>query len=65
MISEEIKEKLSAMLDGELSRDEQLALMKEITNNDKLWELWQSYYLIKLVFKKHKTLACVPQEKIH
>ncbi len=45
------KEKLSALIDGELLRDEQRNLLSKIKSDEDLRLSWETYYAIRAVIK--------------
>jgi sigma-E factor negative regulatory protein RseA len=51
-MSQEIGEQLSAMMDGELARDETLFLMRRISNDDGLVRHWASYHVARQVIRR-------------
>ncbi len=51
-MSQQIPEQLSALMDGELARDETLFLMRRIENDDGLVQRWSSYHVTRQVLRR-------------
>jgi sigma-E factor negative regulatory protein RseA len=51
-MSQEIREQLSTLMDGELARDETLFLMRRISNDGRLVERWSSYHIARQVIRR-------------
>ena len=51
-MSQQIPEQLSALMDGELARDETLFLMRRISNDAGLVQRWSSYHVSRQVMRR-------------
>jgi sigma-E factor negative regulatory protein RseA len=51
-MSQEIREQLSTLMDGELARDETLFLMRRISNDGRLVQRWSSYHVARQVLRR-------------
>ncbi|MBS0289882.1 MAG: sigma-E factor negative regulatory protein [Proteobacteria bacterium] len=48
-----LKNKLSALMDGELDKNEQSTLLAELKTNPQLQETWQRYHLISNILQRN------------
>ena len=51
-MNEQFQEQLSAMMDGELGRDESLFLMRRVSNEGELSQRWSSYHVARQVLRR-------------
>jgi sigma-E factor negative regulatory protein RseA len=51
-MSQEIREQLSTLMDGELARDETLFLMRRISNDGRLVRHWSDYHMARQVLRR-------------
>jgi sigma-E factor negative regulatory protein RseA len=51
-MSQEIREQLSTLMDGELARDETLFLMRRISNDSQLVRRWSGYHVARQVMRR-------------
>ena len=51
-MSQQIREQLSTLMDGELPRDETLFLMRSLNNNGELAQSWSTYHLTRQVLRR-------------
>lgn len=51
-MSQQIREQLSTLMDGELPRDETLFLMRSLNNHGELAQSWSTYHLTRQVLRR-------------
>ena len=51
-MSQQIREQLSTLMDGELARDETLFLMRRLGNDGELAQCWSSYHAVRQVLRR-------------
>lgn len=56
-MSQQIQEQLSALMDGELSRDETLFLLRRAEHDDSLRRCWSGYHLIRQALRRQDIVA--------
>jgi sigma-E factor negative regulatory protein RseA len=55
-MSQQIQEQLSALMDGELSRDETLFLMRRVAHDGGLVQRWSAYHVIRQSLQRQEIL---------
>ena len=56
-MSQQIREQLSSLMDGELGRDETLFLMRRVSNEVELAQRWSSYHVTRQVLRRQDVLV--------
>ncbi|HQW75513.1 MAG: sigma-E factor negative regulatory protein [Xanthomonadales bacterium] len=75
-MSQQIREQLSTLMDGELARDETLFLMRSLQQKDELANSWSNYHLTRQVLRRqdvfllpadfsHRILSQLDGESVH
>lgn len=75
-MSQQIREQLSTLMDGELPRDETLFLMRSLNNQGELAQSWSTYHVARLVLRRqdvfvlpgdfsNRILAQLESETVH